>query len=183
MPTYVFIADNEAGIPAGYCQRVTQSTQMTRNFKDRDGVVKGPDVYAFRLIQKAGVPLLPNVVYRPHLISRDAPQGDMLISVQTAQPSLAQVQVNAPYAEMQGNRGQDMIPMPIPGDKTRWAPAGDLEPLPDAALPSSGGDGLYGEMDGLAGTYSDTLSNGQEVFRPQDMRIPQSLPNQQRVGQ
>ncbi len=168
MPVYTFIADNETSIPAGYAQRVTVSTRVDRPWND-NGQMKGPEVYALRMAfdPRYQIPFVPNHVYKPYLVSKDAPQGDMVLGVQVAQPSATRVQTNAPFAEPVSNRGQNFIPLPINGDKGRLAPAGDLEPLPDDALPVSGGDGLLGEQDGFGGTYEDiSVTTGVIQRRP-----------------
>ena len=185
MPTYTFVADNETAIPQGYAQRINIAVQQSQPWRDQDGSVKGPDVWAFRRIQQAGVRLYPGVVYRPYLINQEIPPQDQILSVLPAPPAVQQAQVNAPYAEPYGNRGQDVIPMPREGDKSRLAPAGDLEPLPDAALPGNGGDGLYGEIDGFGGTYEDISPTTGIVYkRPTgNERVYAETPMQQRIHQ
>lgn len=173
MPVYTFIAENETAIPAGYAQRITVSTRVNQPWND-NGQMKGPEVYALRMAfdPRNQIPYVPNHVYKPYLVSQDAPKGDMILGWIPAQPSTTRVQTNAPYADPIGNRGQNFIPLPVAGQQ-RPSQAGDLELLPDDALPVSGGDGLLGDQDGWGGTHEDiSPTTGQIYKRPRgDERV------------
>lgn len=86
-------------------------------------------------------------------------------TVQKFEPTSDRQQVNAPDNFPVGNGRSYALPPEQPQKgAARAVPQGLYEDLTDCALPRTS-DSLLGDMDGEAGTYTDTDSMGNEVVR------------------
>ncbi len=182
MPHFVFTF---SGSPAGCVERICLYTPWSQPQRDQTGQVRTPEQMAWAYLlqfaaqrDQAGNPIMVLPQGAQVGCTRITDSGDKpnVYCVQTALPQVTRAQHNAPFSTPVGN-GQ-MLTMPPEAQRGRTAPVGSLEEIHDCALTNSA-DALFGESDGLGGTFSDIdRQTGQEVLRQATAPLPRRIAGQ-----